>query len=157
MKHIFPTLFLVSLLIGCSNPTETLKQRAIRDYPTFWEKPEQIALIRREQNIPEEYKFQRLEFTGGTWDKEAHYGLFGWSFRFAKKPSDYIEVRHICYYDLDSVVPFDVKQVRIHWLDFKIAKRSFQFRGDEEKLNSQDQFKAKTGSVDEQKATNTFR
>jgi hypothetical protein len=133
MKNFILALFALSLVGGCSDPSETLRQHAIRDYSIYWQQPEQIALVRRTQSVPDDYKFKSLDLTGGVWDKEAHRGIYEWTFRFIREPvRDFIEVKHICYYDSDAVVPLEVKQERIHWLGMKIATHRFRFNGDEE-------------------------
>lgn len=120
------------ILSGCSDPVETLKQRALAEYPKFWQQPEQIVQIRRTEKIPDDYKFHVLELTESQWDKKAYCGTFEWTFRFIKEPvHDFMEVRHTCYYDTDSTVLLIIKEERIHWVDMKISSRTFRFKGDE--------------------------
>ena len=132
MKRLLPILIAVSLLQACSDPVAKLRSQAIQDYPVWWTKPEQLALIRRTHDIPAEYQFKIVGMRGAATSRDRDYGLYEWCFRFLKSPDDFIEVRHICYYDSDSVVMHDVKQERIHWKNLKIHKKTFNFRGVDE-------------------------
>ena len=151
------TIFAAAILSGCSDPTEKLRQQAIKEYPEFWRQPEQIASVRRTHNIPADYEFWSLNLTGGVWDEKAHYGIYEWTFRFIKKPAskpgdsktnnggfvsiiqavknppqDFlaIDVKHICYYDSDSVVPFAVKEAKTSWVNSSIKESKVRFLGD---------------------------
>lgn len=132
MNRFRIALLAVLVLSGCSDPVETLKQRALASYPNFWLQPEQIALIRRTDKIPDDYKFHALVLTESHWDKKAYRGTYVWTFRFIKEPvHDFIEVRHICYYDTDLAVPLVIKEERIHWVDMRISSQRFRFKGDD--------------------------
>lgn len=159
MKTCLLVLLAVLLLSGCSDPAETLRRRAIKDYPEFWQQPEQIASVRKSHSIPPDYEFRSLELTGGVWDKEAHRGIYEWTFRFIKKstgggqnsrtnsgefvsvvtaiknpPIEFtaIDVTHVCYYDSDAVVPIAVKEVKTTRVGMKIKDHKVRFQGEED-------------------------
>lgn len=128
-RCIFSAFLLGLLLIGCRDPVTQLRAQAIKSYPEWWTKPEQIDYLRRIHSIPPEYQFTNLELTDTASNKETKFGLYEWRFRFLRAPGDFIDVHQICYYDTDSVVMHDVKQERLHWIDLRIVDRRFSFRG----------------------------
>lgn len=157
MRILILAAFAVPLFSGCSDPAETLRQRAVREYPEWWQKPEQIASVKKSHDIPADYEFRSLHLTGGSWDKEAHRGIYEWTFRFIKGPvgtsadsktnefvsivtaikrpsPDFmaIDVKHICYYDADAVVPIEIKEVKISWLNSKIKEYKVRFLGEKD-------------------------
>lgn len=122
-------VLIMLILAGCSDPAKELLRQALKSYPEFWMQPEQLTYLRKLHAIPDDYKFLRLELIGSATADEQNYGLYEWSFRFLKAPGDVIEIRQICYYDLDSVVMHDVKQERIHWRGTELVEKTFSFRG----------------------------
>lgn len=125
-------ILIALLFAGCSDPSKELLRDALKSYPEFWTKPEQIAYLRQLHTVPEDYRFVRMELVGSAAAEKRNYGLYEWSFRFLKASDDMIEIRQICYYDSDSVVMHDVKQERLHWHGADLVQRKFFFRGVEE-------------------------
>ena len=82
MKRLLPIFIAVSILQACSDPTANLRSQAIQDYPVWWTKSEQLALIRRVNDIPAEYQFKVVEMIGTATSKDQNYGLYEWCFRF---------------------------------------------------------------------------
>ena len=52
------------LLAGCSNPSKELFRQALKSYPEWWTKPEQLASLRKLHSILEDYNFVHLELIG---------------------------------------------------------------------------------------------
>jgi hypothetical protein len=153
VKTLLSAVFLVSVLLGCEKPGDTLRRRSFEDYSKFWRQPGQLAWVKQDCKISDDYKFQSLDLAGGLRKNDVPYEVFEWSFRFVKEiphrkksftwiwqkgfwsdlpVSDSIEIRRVCYYDFDAMYMFTVKEKRTHWLDGHIAESSFKFHGDEE-------------------------
>ena len=128
MKYITAILVLF-IFAGCADPVKKLRNEAISSYREFWEKPEQLHALKITHDIPSPYIFKDLEVSSYSINKEENYGLYEWSFKFGQNYKDMIEIRKVCFYDLDSIVMYDIKTERIHWNDNKIDSREYSFRG----------------------------
>jgi len=111
----------LTLLTGCSDPIDRLRTQEIKSYLTSWTDPKLIAELREEQRVPIEYAFVDLSLTSRLVEKGNDSGIFEFTFRFEKMPSDTITVVNVCFFDVDTPVMQRIKVERFAWSYHKLV------------------------------------